>query len=50
MLKYSYPGYGVSSDVCGTFSLPNDELGKNVIIFIDGDISSFFSVDNKMNN
>ena len=50
MLKYSNPGYSVLSDVCGTFSLPNGELGKNVIIFIDGYISSSASVDNKVNN
>ena len=43
---YSYSGYGISFDTCGTFSLSNGGIGKNVLIF-DADMSSSVHVDNK---
>ena len=44
--KYSYCAYGISVDICGTFSLLNSSFGKNVIIF-SADLSSSVHVDNK---
>ena len=43
--KYSYSGYGISFDVCGTFSLANSGFGKNIIIF-GANISSSGHVEN----
>ena len=42
----SYFWYGISFDVCGTFSLPNGNFGKNVEIF-GVDLSSFLYIDDK---
>ena len=36
---YVYTGYGIGFDLRSEFSLPNDSMGKNVIIF-GFDISS----------
>ena len=44
--KRSYSGYGILFGVRGTFSLPNESFGKNVII-IGAGISSSVHVDNK---
>ena len=44
--KHSYSGYGIGFDVCGYFSLPDCNAGKNVIIF-GADMSSSVHIDNK---
>ena len=44
--KYSYSGYGISSDIQGNFSLPSGGFGKNIIIF-GADTSPSVYVDNK---
>ena len=44
--NYSYSGYGISFDVCGTFSLGNGGFSMNVIKF-GADMSSSVHVDNK---
>ena len=44
--KYSCSGCGISFDVRGTFSLPDGEFRKNVIMF-GVDMSSSVHVDNK---
>lgn len=44
--KYYWSGYDISFDVGGTFSLPNDEFGKNVIVFTV-DINSSAHVNDK---
>ena len=45
-VKYSYCGYVISFDVCGTFSSLNSGFGKNVVIF-SADMGSFMHVDNE---
>ena len=42
--KYCYSGYGISFDVRRTFSLPNGEFGKSVII-IGAEMSLFVQVN-----
>ena len=44
--KYSYSGYGIGFDYCSFLSIPNFDLGKNVIIF-GVDMSSALHIDNK---
>ena len=44
--KYNYNGYGTGFDSRSEFSLPDDTMGKNIIIF-GVDMSSFVHVDNK---
>ena len=44
--KCFYSGYGISFDVCGTFSLRSFGFGKKVKIF-SADMSSFLHIDNK---
>ena len=38
--KYLYTGYGIGFDLRSEFSLPDGNVGKNVIIF-GADMSSF---------
>ena len=44
--KYSYSGYCISFNACGTFSLLNWSFGKKVLIF-GADMSSSVHIDNK---
>ena len=44
--KYSYSGYCISFDVCGTFSMTNGGFGKNVIK-LRAHMSSSVHVDHK---
>ena len=44
--KYKHSGYGFGFDRRGTFSVPSDGLGQNVIMF-EVDMSSSVHVDNK---
>ena len=43
--KYKYSGYGIRFNLRSNFSLSNDSIGKNVIIFGVG-MSSFAHIDN----
>ena len=47
--KYSYSGYGIGLNTCGQYSLPDNILGKNLIIF-GVDMSSSMHIDNKGKN
>ena len=40
-----YTGYGIQFDSCSEFSLPNDRVDKNVIIF-GVDMSSYVHINN----
>ena len=44
--KYVYSGYGIRFDSRSEFLLPDDSVGKNVIIF-GVDMSTFVHIDNK---
>ena len=47
--KYVYTGYGTGFDSSSKVSLPDDSVGKNVIIF-GVDMSSSVHIDNKKKN
>ena len=44
--KYSYSGYGIGFETRGQYFLPDDSVGKYVIIF-EVDMSSSVHIDNK---
>ena len=44
--KYKYSGYGIEFDRHGSFSFPDNGLGRNVIIF-GVDMSSSANIDNR---